>query len=115
VVGSNAQSTLSFYTLSGIGSFVKQHDIVSTLAIYIHRHHIIMTSHASIAYRKQLPPQRTVGTIGSVWQESTHSMETTGPANRYENEQSEMRNDANFATTADWLTPVLDLLRASKH
>jgi len=27
----------------------------------------IQTSHASIAYRKQPPPQRTVGTIGSVW------------------------------------------------
>jgi len=39
---------------------------------------IIMTSHASIAYRKQLPPQQTVGTIGSVWQESTFSKETTG-------------------------------------
>jgi len=38
------------------------------------------TSHASFAYRKQLPPQRTVGTIGSVWQESTLSKETTGPA-----------------------------------
>ena len=32
------------------------------------------------AYRKQLPPQRTVGTIGSVWQESTPWKETTGPA-----------------------------------
>jgi len=39
-----------------------------------------VTSHASIAYRKQQPPQRTVGTIGSVWQESTPSKETTGPA-----------------------------------
>ena len=41
---------------------------------------IIKTSHASIAYRKQLPPQRTVGTIGPVWQKSTPSKETTGPA-----------------------------------
>jgi len=40
------------------------------------------------------PPQQTVGTIGSVWQESTPSKETTGPAKRYENEQSEMRNGA---------------------
>ena len=32
------------------------------------------------------PPQQTVGTIGSVWQESTPSKETTGPAKRYENE-----------------------------
>jgi len=38
------------------------------------------TSHASIAYRKQLPPQRIVGTIGSVWQKSTPSKETKGPA-----------------------------------
>jgi len=38
------------------------------------------TSHASIVYRKQLPLQRTVGTIGSVWLESTPSKETTGPA-----------------------------------
>ena len=41
----------------------------------------------SIAYRKQLPPQRTVGTIGSVWQGSTPSKETTGPAQT--NTQSE--------------------------
>jgi len=40
----------------------------------------IPTSHASIAHRKQLPPQQTVGTIGTVWQESTPSKETTGPA-----------------------------------
>jgi len=51
------------------------------------------TSQASIAYRKQLPPQPTVGTIGSVWRESTPSKETTGPAQTrkakcYENEQS---------------------------
>jgi len=52
------------------------------------------TSHASIANRKQLPPQRTVGTIGSVWQESTPSKETMGPAKCYENEQSEMPNGA---------------------
>jgi len=52
------------------------------------------TSHTSIAYRKQIPPQQTVGTIGSVWQENTPSKETTGPAKRYENEQSEMRNGA---------------------
>jgi len=36
----------------------------------------IVTSHASIAYREQLPPQRTAGTIGSVWQESTPPKET---------------------------------------
>jgi len=52
----------------------------------------LTTSYASVAYRKQIPPQWTVGTIGSVWQESTPSKETTGPAKRYENEQSEMRN-----------------------
>ena len=55
------------------------------------------TSHASIAYREQLPPQRTVGTIGSVWQESTPSKETMGPAKRYENEQSQMRNGVRAA------------------
>jgi len=60
------------------------------------------TSHASIAYRKQLPPQRTVGTISSVWLESTPSKETTGPAQtrqatRYESEQSEMPNGARAA------------------
>jgi len=38
------------------------------------------TSHASLAYRKQLHPQRTVGIIGSVWQESTTSKEIMGPA-----------------------------------
>jgi len=60
------------------------------------------TSHASIAYRKQLPPQRTAGAIGSVWQESTPSNETTEPAQtrkakRYENEQSEMPAGARAA------------------
>jgi len=38
------------------------------------------TSHVSIAYRKQLPPQRMVGTIGSEWNESTLSKETMRPA-----------------------------------
>ena len=47
-----------------------------------------------MVYHKQLPPQRTVGAIGSVWQESTPSKETMGPAKRYENEQSEMPNGA---------------------
>jgi len=45
-----------------------------------HTINILPTSHASIADRKQLQPQRTVGTIGSVWQESTPSKGTTGPA-----------------------------------
>ena len=35
-----------------------------------------------------------MGTIGSVWQESTPSKETTGSAKRYVNEQSEMANSA---------------------
>jgi len=48
---------------------------------------IIITSHASIAYRKRLPPQRTVN----------EQKETTGPAKRYENEQSEMPNGARAA------------------
>jgi len=43
-----------------------------------------------------------VGTIGSVWQESTASKETTGPAQTlkakgYESEQSEMQNSARAA------------------
>jgi len=47
------------------------------------------------------PPQRRVGTTGSVWQESTPSKKTTGPAQTntqsYENEQSEMANGARAA------------------
>jgi len=65
----------------------------------------LSTGHASIAYRKQIPSQRTVGTIGSVWQENTPSKETTGPAKRYENDQSEMRNGARSLspwTLANW-------------
>jgi len=50
-------------------------------------HDNLITSHARIAHHEQLPPQRTVGTIGSVWQESTPSKETTGPAQT--NTQSE--------------------------
>ena len=51
---------------------------------------------------KQLPPHRTVGTIGSAWLESTPSKETTGPAqtrraNAMKNEQSEMLNGARAA------------------
>jgi len=70
--------------------------------LWITRLILFVTSHASIAYRKQLPPQRTVGTIGSVWQESTPSKETTGPAQTrkakgYESEQSEMPNGARAA------------------
>jgi len=47
-------------------------------------------------------PERTVGIIGSVWQESTSLKETTGPpqtrkGKRYENEQSEMPNGARAA------------------
>jgi len=60
------------------------------------------TSHASIAYRKQIPPQRTVCTIGSVWQESTPSKETTGPAKLYENEESEMRHGARGLSLSPW-------------
>jgi len=33
-------------------------------------------SHASTAYCKQLPPQQTVDTLGSVWHENTPSKET---------------------------------------
>ena len=42
--------------------------------------HLSITSHASIAYRKPLHPQRTVDTIGSVCRESAPSKETTRPA-----------------------------------
>jgi len=66
----------------------------------------IYTSHASIAYRKQLPRQRTVGTIGSVWQESTPSKETTGPAKRYENERNAKRRTRSLSLSpralANW-------------
>ena len=48
-----------------------------------------------------------MGTIGSVWQESTPSKETTGPAKRYENEQSEMPNSARAGFSQ--LVLVLDL------
>ena len=41
---------------------------------------IMITSHASIAYRKQLPPQRTVGGNGRVRNESTLSKEASLPA-----------------------------------
>ena len=56
----------------------------------------------TITYCKELPRQRTVGTIDSVWQESTPSKETAGPAQtrkakRYESEQPEMPNDARAA------------------
>ena len=34
---------------------------------------VLVNSHAGIAYRKQLPSQRTVGAIGSEWHESTPS------------------------------------------
>jgi len=143
------------------------------------------TSHASIAYHKQLTPQRTVGTIGSVWQESTPLKETTGPAQTNTQSETAVKTNsrkwktaharpllepmgfsqldlildlslrlllppavssnvatflqlstpssgedhwlnlqiqcsrrmvyANLATTADWLTPVLVLLRASRY
>ena len=55
---------------------------------------IFNTTHASIAYRKQLPPQRTVGTIGSVWQESTPSKETTGPAQTNTQSETAMKTNS---------------------
>jgi len=82
-------------TQTGLNSEAKT-EFIAIIVIYLVRCLrqviIVETSHASIAYHKQIPPQRTGGTIGSVWQESTPSKETTGPAKRYENEQSEMRN-----------------------
>jgi len=63
------------------------------------------TSHASIAYRKQLHPQRTVGTIASVWQESAPSKETTGPAQTNaqstKNHQEGHPLDSNQLTTCE--------------
>jgi len=65
----------------------------------------LLTSHASIAYRKQLHPQRTVGTIGSVWQESAPSKETTGPAQTNtqitKNHQEGHLLDSNQLTTCE--------------
>jgi len=62
-------------------------------------------SHTSIAYHKQLHPQRTVGTIGSVWQESTPSKETTGPAQTNtqstKNHQEGHPLDSNQLTTCE--------------
>jgi len=58
----------------------------------------MITSHASIAYRKQLPLQRTVGTIGSVWLESTPSKETMGPAQT--SEASAMKTNSRKCQTA---------------
>ena len=58
------------------------------------------TSHASIAYRKQLAPQRTVGTIGSVWQESTPSKGTTGPAQTNTQSETAMKTNSRIWQTA---------------
>jgi len=62
----------------------------------------LYTSDASIAYRKQLHPQRTVGIIGSVWQESTPSKETTGPAQT--NTQSTKNHQEGHPLDSDQLT-----------
>ena len=67
----------------------------------------IITSHASIAYRQQLPRQWTVGTIGSVWQESTPSKGTTGPAQT--NRQSTKTNKkATRWTPTSWIPVKAD-------
>ena len=52
------------------------------LAHTTHNRHMsyIHTSHANIVYRKQLPPQRTVSTIGSKWHENNPLKETMRPA-----------------------------------
>jgi len=52
------------------------------------------TTHASIPYRRQLPPQRTVGTIGSVWHESTPSKQTTGPAQTKTQSETAMKTNS---------------------
>ena len=56
--------------------------------------------HASITYHKQLTPQRTVGTIGSVWQESTPSKETTGPAQTNTQNKTAMKTNSRKWQTA---------------
>ena len=68
---------------------------------------IFTTSHASIAYRKQLTPQRTVGTIGSVWQESTPSKETTGPAQTNTQSKTAVKTNSRKWQTAHAL-PLLE-------
>jgi len=80
---------------------------------------IYYTSHASIAYREQLPPQRTVGTFGSVWQESTPSKETTGSAQTDTQSETMKTNSRKWQTAHarplleptgfSQLVPVLDL------
>ena len=59
----------------------------------------------AIAYREQLHPQRIVGTIGSVWQESTPSKEITGPAQTntqsIKNHQEGHPLDSNQLTTCE--------------
>jgi len=69
---------------------------------------LFLTSHASIACRKQLLPQRAVGTIGSVWQESTPSKETTGLAQTNTNTQLTTlrflrRGDETYTQNGYWL------------
>jgi len=60
-----------------------------------------VTSHISIAYRKQLTAQRTEGTIGSVWKESTPSKETTGPAQTDTQSETDVKtNSWKFANSA---------------
>jgi len=62
----------------------------------------ISTSHASIAYRKQLPPQRTVGGNGRVRNESTPSKEASLPAyitHIAKNQQEGHQLDLNQLTT----------------
>jgi len=58
------------------------------------------TSHASITYREQLTPQRTVGAIGSVWQENTPSKETTGPAQTNTQSETAMKTNSRKWQTA---------------
>ena len=58
-------------------------------------HGIKITSHASIAYHKQL---RTVGTIGRVWQESAPLKETTGP------EQTDTQSETMITNNRKWQT-----------
>jgi len=62
----------------------------------------ITTSHARIAYRKQLPPQRMGGGNGRVSNENTTSKETSLRAHMYpqhKNQQEGHKLDLNQLTT----------------
>jgi len=97
---------LSFY----FGSSALVMDYTTMLSNWIGFATVIIydTSHASIAYRKQLPPQRMVGTIGSEWHESTPLKETTRAA------QTSLQSTKPCIFTETKCTPVpFNLFRVS--